>query len=386
MAKRVLCILMLLMLLLPVAAQAGFPPDNESDWNKTVKWRTTTSTTLYKLSYRDGKNSWGPDENPADDAIFTPIGTLAAGKYVNVISGEMCGKREVFYWDGGRRSAWIDDGSYTRDTVTITSTTGQKTSIPRKAHGDAAAVRYLLSEFLSSAEVEAYIDGMRGESGSSGGTSSGSTSSGGSSSGNASSSSSSGASKASKGKSLSLPVITLAQTAEDGTVTTAEVTMVRAGLLHSQVELEGKAQSVPTKDLTWERGEAEHALAIVYAPRTGTATLWQKSTGKSAICKLEAGSVVLVMEKGGKYTKVLGEGKVGYVITSALNLTDPAEEGKEQTTTRKLPLRLEAKAKGRSLTTIPKGTTLIVLDTQGKWALVEYEGLTGYVEARYLKD
>lgn len=376
MAKRVLCFLMLLMLLLPVAAQAGFPPDNESDWNKTVKWRTTTSTTLYKLSYRDGKNSWGPDEDPADDAIFTPIGTLASGKYVNVISGEMCGKREVFYWDGGRRSAWIDDGSYTRDTVTITSTTGQKTSIPRKAYGDAAAVRYLLSEFLSNAEVEAYIDGMRGGSGSSGG---------GTSSGGASSSAGS-ASKSGKGKSLALPTITLTQTAEDGTVTTAEVTMVRAGLLSSLVELEGEEQSVPTKDLTWERGEAEHALAIVYAPRTGTATLWQKSTGKKAISKLTAGSVVLVLEKGGKYTMVQGEGQVGYVITSALTLTDAVEEGKEQIVTRKLPLRLEARAKGRSLTTIPKGTAVTVLAAEGRWALVEYDGLTGYVEAKYLKD
>ena len=373
--KKLLVCLALMLMLLPVAAQAGFPPDNERDWNKTVKWRTTTSTTLYSLSYRDGKTSWGPDEDPADDAIFTPIGTLAAGKYVNVISSEMCGKREVFYWDGGRRSAWIDADAYTRDTVTITSTTGQKTSIPSKAYGDAAAVRYLLSEFLSNEEVEAYIDGMRGGSGSTGGTSSGSTSS-----------ASGSTTKSSKGESLALPAITLTQTAEDGTVTTSEVTMARAGLLSSVVELDGEEQTVPTTALTWERGESEHALAIVYAPRTGEATMWQKSTGKQAICKLKAGSVVLVLEKGGKYTKVLGEGKVGYVITSALTLTDPVEDGEEQTASRKLTLRLEAKAKGRSLTTIPKGTVLTVLAAEGKWALVEYDGLAGYVEVKYLKD
>ena len=93
-----------------------------------------------------------------------------------------------------------------------------------------------------------------------------------------------------------------------------------------------------------------------------------------------------MLEKGGKYTKVLGEGKVGYVITGALTLTDPVEAGEEQTASRKLTLRLEAKAKGRSLTTIPKGTVLTVLATEGKWALVEYEGLAGYVEVKYLKD
>lgn len=379
MKKRLMCLLTLLLMLLPMAAQAGFPPDNESDWNKTVKWRTTTSTTLYSLSYRDGKTSWGPDEDPADDAIFTPIGTLPAGKYVNVISSEMAGKREVFYWDGGRRSAWIDDGAYTRDTVTITSTSGQKTSIPSKAYGDAAAVRYLLSEFLSDDEVQAYIDGMRGGNGSSG------DATGGSSSGSTSSSSGS-ASKSTKARSLALPAITLTQTAEDGAITTAEVKMVQPGLLYCLVEADGEELSVPTAALSWEKGEAEHALAIIYAPRSGTATLWQKSSGKEALCKLKAGSVVLVLEKGGKYTKVLGEGKVGYVITSALNLTDPAEEGSEYLTTRKVTLRLEAKAKGRSLTTIPKGTAVTVLSVEKNWAFVEYEGFAGYVEAKYIKE
>ena len=372
MKKRLMCLLTLLLMLLPLAAQAGFPPDNESDWNKTVKWRTTRSTTLYSLSYRDGKTFWGPDENPADDAIFTPVGTLPSGKYINVISSEMCGKREVFYWDGGRRSAWIDADCYTRDTVSITSTTGRKTSIPRKAYGDAAAVRYILSEFLSAEEVEQFVDGMKN--GGSASESTGGTSSSGSSK------------KTSKGTSLTLPVITLTQTAEDGAVAAVEVTMVQPGPLSSVVMLEGKEQTVPTKDLAWERGEAEHALAIVYAPRTGTATLWQKSNGKQAISKLQAGSTVLVLEKGGKYTKVLGEGQVGYVITSALTLTDPAGDGEERLTTRKMTLRLEPKAKGRSLTSIPKDTAVMVLDVQGKWAQVVCDGLTGYVEEKYLKD
>lgn len=391
MMKRLLSILLLAALLLPVAAQAGFPPDNEGDWNKTVRYRTTRSTTLYSLSFRDGKDSWGPDEDMADDAIFTPIGTLPAGKYVNVISYEMCGKREVFYWDGGRRSAWIDEDSYTRDTVTITSTSGQTYAIPRKAYGDVAAVRYILSEFYSADEIQGFIDGMSGESGSSGGSggssgeSSGSQGGSGSSGGSSGGGSSGGASA--RGKSLPLPTITLTATAEDGTSTSCEVKLVQAGLLHSVVMQDGgEEQTVLTSALSWECGEAEHALAVIYAPRGGTATLWQKSTGKSAICKLAAGHIVLVLEKGGKYTKVLGEGKVGYVLTSALTLTDPAGEGEQRITTRKLTLRLEAKAKGRSLTTIPKGTTVTVLNVQGKWALVEYEGLAGYVEAKYLKE
>ena len=384
MKKRLMCLLMLVMLLLPLAAQA-FSIDSEGSWNKLCKCRTTRSTTLYSLSFRDDKHTWGPDERMEDDAIFTPIGTLAAGKWVSVISSEMCGKREVFYWNGGRCSAWIDEDAYTRDTVTITSTTGQRTSIPRKAYGDADAVRYILSEFLSSAEVEAYIQGMRNQiNGSVSADSSGSN--GSSTGGDAGSTGSTTVRVSKQGKSLALPTITLTTTGEDGTAASAEVQLVQPGLLTSVVAVENGERIVPTLSLSWERGEAEHAVAVVYAPNSGLANLWEKSTGKNSICKLKAGSVVLVLEKGGKYTMVMGDGKAGYVLTSALNLMDPAAEGSERTAVRKLTLRLEAKNGSRSLTSIPKDTVVTVLQVKGNWALVEYEGLVGYVQERYLKN
>ncbi len=374
--KKWASLLAVLLLFVPAMAQAGFPPDNEESWNKTVKYRTTRSTTLYSHHYT--QDSWYSQEEEEAISVFTPIGTLPAGKWVNVLSDELCGKREVFYWDGGRRSAWIDEDAYTRDTVQITSASGQKTSIPRKAYGDAAAVRYVLGEFLSDAEVESYIKGMQQQNASD-------NSEGGSGSSTDSGSSGSTA-KARKGKSLALPVITLDMTGDDGTAASAEVELVQPGLLTSIVEIGGEMQSVPTRRLSWERGDAEHALAIIYAPRGGTATLWQKSTGKEAICKLKAGSVVLVLEKGGKFTRVLGEGKAGYVLTSALNMADPAEEGTKHTASRKLTLRLEAGSKGRSLASIPKGESVTVLGEDGKWAMLEYEGLVGFVEKSCLTD
>ena len=379
MSKRIwLPVLLILALLLPGAAQAGYPPTTEAEWNKTVKYRTTTATTLYSVSYRDGKTSWGPGESMEDDAIFTPIGTLPAGKYVNVISYEMAGKREVFYWNGGRRSAWIDENAYVRDTVTITSTDGRKTSIPRNAYGDAAAVRYILSEFLSDDEVQAYIDGMRGYSGSTG-----STGSSGSSGGSGSSGSTGGKMSAKKTAAPTLPVITLTTTQtegeDDGKETTAEVKLVQAGRFHSVVTLGDEELTVPTSALSWERDGAEHALAVVYAPKTGTATLWAAQRADRALTKLKAGSVVLVLGKSEKYTKVLGNGKVGYVITSALTLCDPAEEGREAQLTAKTKLRLEPNAKQRVLKTLPAETTVTVLYVWNEWACVEVEGRVGYL-------
>lgn len=369
MMKRLICLLMLLALL-PVSAQAGFPPDNESDWNKTCKWRITRTTTLY--SHRYTQDSWYGQEEEEAISVFTPIGTLSAGKYVIVVSSELCGKREVLYWDGGQRIGWIEEDSYTRDTITITSTTGQTYGIPRKAYGDDAAVRHILSEFYSAAEVEAFIDGMhRGGSGSSG-------SSGGASGGGSTSSRKRAAKQP-------VPAITLTESAEDGTQTKSEVALVRPGLLRSTVEKDGAEVLVSTACLSWERA-GEHALAVIYAPRTGLATLWQTERGTGTLCKLKAGSVVLVLGESGKYTKVLGEGKVGYVLTAALTLCDPAAEAAEKQLAEKSALRLTATAKGRRLTWLAKGTTVMVLRVEGGWAFVEYEGYAGYVEADALRE
>ena len=378
MKRKLMCLLTIFMLLLPLAAQAGFPPDNEESWNKTVKYRTTRSTTLY--SHRYTQSSWETQEEEEAISVFTPIGTLPAGKYVNVISTELCGKREIFYWDGGRRSAWIDADAYTRDTVSITSTSGRKTSIPRKAHGDAAAVRYILSEFLSAEEVEEFVEGMRrGGSGASGSGSSASSGSSGSSGGKTGAASS-------RSSALPLPEILLRQTGEDGTETKTAVTLVRAGVLCSVVKKDGDEISVPTADLQWERPEGQQPLAVVYAPRTGLATLWRRENGSGALCKLPAGSVVLVLGESGRYTMVLGEGKVGYVLSDALRLCDAAESATARQTSAKAALRLEPRTKGRRLSYIPRGTEVMVIRVEDGWAFVEHGEYAGWVDVSQLSD
>lgn len=348
---KLMCLLLILVLL-PVSAGASYVVD-ETTFNKTCKYRMTASSTLYKHTAHD-----------TDEGVvytFEPIGTLPAGKYISWLYSE-AGKVEVFYWDGGQRNAWIDEGTYTRSTRTIYSTDGRKTSIPSLAWGDEAAVRYILSEFLSPEEVQSYIDGMK--------------------QGLTGEKDENGEIVIVKQEPLTPPTITLHLTEDES----CEVGMVLPGVASSVVLLEGTEATVPTADLSWELDGAEHALAVVYAPQSGIASLYARDDGKGGVIKkLKAGSVVLVMGKSGKYTKVYGENTVGYVITSALTFHAPCAQAAEALVQTKTNLRLTARDNGRKLIELPEGASVLVIGEDGKWAFVEYEGFTGYMESRKLE-
>ncbi len=346
--------LLLICVLLPLTAQAGFATD-EASWNKLAKWVTSAPTTLYHFqrNYDENGEYLGYE--------WVVIGTLPAGKRINFL-GEMEGKNDIFYWNGGRKLASIDKSTLAYlDVITIYSTDGRSTSIPRPAYGDEAAVREILSEFLSAAEVQSFIDGMR--------------------QGLAGEKDENGQLVIVKMEPLTPPVITLSL-AEDNT---PEVEMVLPGQAQCTVLLEGAETTVPTADLTWDAEGAAHPFAVIYAPKTGLASLYARDEGKGGVIKkLKAGSVVMVMGESGKYTKVYGEETVGYVITSALEFCDVIEEAQPATVTRKTNLRLTNRDNGRKIIELPQGAEVLVLEESSKWARVEYQGFAGYMEKKLL--
>lgn len=355
--KRMIRLLALLMILvlLPMTAWAAFDTD-EASWNKLAKWVTSAPTTLYRFqrNYDENGEYIGYE--------WVVIGTLPAGKRINFL-GEMEGKNDIFYWNGGRKLASIDKNAATyRDTVTIYTADGRSYSIPRPAYGDEAAVRHILSEYLGSADVQAFIDGMN--------------------QGLVGEKDENGQLVIVKMEPLAPPTITLNLAAEN----TPEVEMVLPGLAQSTVRLEGEETIVPTADLSWEADGAEHPLAVIYAPKSGLASLYARDEGKGGVIKkLKTGSVVLVMGQSGKYTKVYGEDMVGYVITSALNLCDPCANAEDAVLLRKANLRLAAQDNGRKLIEMPAGAVVYLIGVKGKWAQVEYEGFVGYVEKNKLE-
>lgn len=343
---KMLCVLMIFVLL-PVWAQAGYVVD-ETTFNKTCEWRMSSSSTLYKGTAQD-----------TDEGVvytFEPIGTLAAGKYVVPLFSEN-GKTEVFYWSGGQKCAWVDSGAISSASRTIYATNGNRGHIPALAWGDEAAVRNFLSEWFSPEDVQSFIDGMN--------------------QGLTGEKDENGQIVIVKQEPLTPPVITLNLSEDE----TPEVTMVLPGVACSTVMLEGEVVVVPTADLRWELDGAEHALAVIYAPRSGIASLYARDEGKGGVIKkLKAGSVALVMGKSGKYTKVYAENTVGYVITSALEFHDACAAPTEMTVKSKTTLRLTGRDNGRKLIELPEGATVMLICEDGKWALVEYEGFVGYME------
>lgn len=345
--KSLLCMLLLLALL-PVTAQAGHP--DEATFNKYCKNRMTSSSTLYKGTLVTNEDGIAYETK----YTFEPIGTLPAGKYVSILYTHD-GKSEVFYWDGGRKCAWIDVGTYAYATRTIYATNGKKTSIPALAWGDEAVVREILGEFLSEEDVQSYIDGMN--------------------QGLTGEKDENGQIVIIKQEPLTPPVITLQQSETEA----PEVELVLPGVARSTVKLDGTEHIVPTADLRWETNDAEHALAVIYAPRSGIASLYARDEGKGGVIKkLKAGSVVLVLGESGRYTKVYGENTVGYVITSALKFHDPCAEPVEMTVKTNTGLRLTAN--GRNLIDLPAGATVLLIKKNNNWSLVEYEGFVGYME------
>lgn len=352
---RLLCMLMLLVLL-PLTAQAGHP--DEATFNKYCKNRMISSSTLYKGTLVTNEDGIAYETK----YNFEPIGTLPAGKYVSILYTHD-GKSEVFYWDGGRKCAWVDVGTYAYATRTIYATNGKKTSIPALAWGDEAVVREILGEFLSAEDVQSYIDGMK--------------------QGLAGEKDENGEIVIIKQEPLTPPVITLQQ----GEGEAPEVQLVLPGVARSTIKLDGEQRIVPTADLHWELDGAEHALAVVYAPRSGIASLYARDDGRGGVIKkLKTGTVVLVMGQSGKYTKVFGENTVGYVITSALEFHDPCAEAAERTVKTKTNLRLAARDNGRKLIELPADAAVMVISQSGKWSLVEYEGFVGYMETRRLEQ
>lgn len=347
---KLLALLMILMLL-PLTAGASYVVD-ETTFNKTCYWRMTRSATLYLMQ------PWHLDDGVV--YTFDPIGTLSNGKCISVVQTRE-DKVQVNFWSGGQKTGWIDKGTYTSNALTIYSTSGETARIPGMAWGDEAAVRYNLSSGgYSEAQIQGFLEGMR--------------------QGLRGQRDENGQIVIVKEEPLTPPVITLKQDDAE-----KEVEMVLPGVANSTIRLEGEEMTVPTASLSWDAGEAEHTLARIYAPKNGVASVYARDEGKGGVIKkFKTGSIVLVLGKSGKYTKVFGENTVGYVITSALELCDPCEDAQTVTLAKPTYLRLVARESGHRLAEIPEGTVVHQLGETKQWVQVEYQGFVGYVERNKL--
>ena len=177
----------------------------------------------------------------------------------------------------------------------------------------------------------------------------------------------------------------------------AGVKLVQLGLYESVVTLQGEEITVPTRYLTFgENQDGKHRIGVVYAPRSGEASLREAAGGSAKLIQqTKTGRIAAILEyDGGTFTKILYDGVEGYIRTDCLIFHSGEEapvgtgvihvkgatDGEKTVTIRSTMSTSQAK-----VVTVPTGTVVAVFGQDDDWYAVEYDGGFGYVQAQYLK-
>lgn len=169
-------------------------------------------------------------------------------------------------------------------------------------------------------------------------------------------------------------------------------------------------ESVPTPQPTTSPDSTEKAEYAKVTTASGTLNLRDGRTTKNKILRtIPQYAVVEVHEKYTDWYKVTYNGVTGYAMSKYLTLVEitvpptqtpvqndptpaptpsitPDYEGKNyaRVTTVQGSLNLRKYKNGRVLRTIPQYATVQVLEKEGTWTKVWYEGTTGYVMTKYI--
>lgn len=168
--------------------------------------------------------------------------------------------------------------------------------------------------------------------------------------------------------------------------------LVKLGVHTSVVaDTKGEEMIVPTAELTI-RGfdDQAHHVAVISAPRTGTASLREKAAGSGKVlANCAAGRIVAVVEyTNASFTKILYEDTEGYIRTDCLifqnTAKDPAgagtvhvngtEDGQDDVIVRNTASKSSSK-----VASVPTGTTVFAYAEEEGWYIVEGDGWLGYI-------
>lgn len=175
------------------------------------------------------------------------------------------------------------------------------------------------------------------------------------------------------------------------------VRLVKLGIVESIVaNTQSEEMTVPTRHLIIrDFADPAHQIATVHAPRSGKATLRKTPNGNGeVIAQAKAGRVVALLEyTGATYSKVLYDGKEGYIRTDCLTFHAAAEplgqgtihikgvtDGKKDVT-----IRATASGSTAKVASFDTGTLVTVHAKTGDWYAVEYDGWYGFVPQQYLE-
>lgn len=174
------------------------------------------------------------------------------------------------------------------------------------------------------------------------------------------------------------------------------VKLIRLGLSESSVmDCAFEIFTIPTDQLILAEGvDAAHWIAVIHAPRTGTASLRaEASSNGKKLDDCATGRIVRVLEYGKEFTRVCYEEQEGYVLTDALLFFPGGQESighgilhmKNQTDGKnRINIRTTMSPSSAKVGEWPSGLSVTVLEEKGDWFAIEYDGWFGYVHQQYL--
>lgn len=334
MRKLLVCLsLWILCLTLPVMALAM----TQTEWNQQCRMKTTASITLYQP---DPTGTGSGELATGTDIDMRSVGTLPADTYIKSYSydSQLDMRLIGYYSNGGEATAFIRSNSVTAAVKSVQIDDGDTRDVPEALADDIPALlRYLANE---------------------------------------------------------MPGYTFTTIAGSKVIHKEKST--NAGNGGASSEWWNTQQSAQDAADQLDVDEEELPRAIVYAPRTGKASLRQRAAGNGKVIdKLVDGTIVYVVKEGKNYTQVLYNGMTGYIITSALEMVDPEQKpiglgmithnGKVVRNSN-INVRSDGTGKGRKIDEWPTGTEVIVwsLAENGEWYEIEYDGLRVWIQAKFL--
>lgn len=191
----------------------------------------------------------------------------------------------------------------------------------------------------------------------------------------------------------------------------AVVSVLSRGYTWSQVSYEGTTGYVMSSFLTFFEGE-EAAATATPAPSTGTDTVQQarvttasgslnlrKTPNGTVLLRIPQYETVLVVQRGTVWTQVEYNGTTGYVKNEFLTfmdqqsgttdanamtvLTSPMAAQVVSTET-SIYLRAECSESATPIAILLRGEYVLLTAKSSTWCRIDYDGLTGYLPARYL--
>lgn len=163
----------------------------------------------------------------------------------------------------------------------------------------------------------------------------------------------------------------------------------------SEITVGGEKITVLTNELEFEStAKEEERLAVIYAPKTGKATLRAKASQSAKMVKnCKAGRYALVLEKGKNFSKIYYNNAVGYIRTDCLKFypiaNEPYAEGilsLNGYTTGNAEINIRNKADyGTHISgTYKTGTVVRVIEIGDTWTEVEIDRIRGYIQTKFL--